>query len=444
MNKIYIFMFMLISSSSFISGANAFGKTITSDTTTLKYEFKDYQGKEQLALIKIANDDITASHNKMPKLEQLEDMFYKDIPNLANKIMLPYIREANKEFDEFNINTQSYSVNELGELNENFIIEIKCPKQMFKYKTYTIGKKIEHRLSIGSCASFVNTTKAYNKLIANLKELANESNDKMDDGSYISIITNDNGYKIKISASSKYNKLINNTKNLMIGYKEEYDNDVWFANKIHKELRANYKTAIDDLSTDLKEQLASLGDMLQDEKQTMFNKYYINLQKQNDNYIAYIDYAKLVNENPNGILEFNTNKNTTRDKLNYYLNFVQSIPYNQLKNRNIKSYAGFLPPFALLDSNKGDCDSKSVLFLRLVKQFVKHTPSVLILTPYHAFVGVAITPKTDDITYNIDGVKYVLAEVAGPSVMKLGDISQDTLQAIEANKIEYILKFNSK
>jgi len=442
MNKLYIFMFMLISGNGFISGANTFSKIITSDITTLKYEFKDYQGKEQLALIKIANDDITASHNKIPKLEQLSTMFHKEIPNIANKIMLPYIQGANKEFDEFNANTKSYAINELGELSEDFKIDIKCPKQIFKYKTYIINKKIAHKLSIGSCFSFVNTTQAYNKLINNLKQLANESNEKMDGGSYISIITDDNGYKIKISASSKYDKLINNTKNLMIGYKEEYDNDVWFANKIHKEIRANYKIAIDDLSTDLKEQLALLNDMLQDEKQALFHKYYISLNKlNNEEYVAYIDYARLINDNSNDILEFATDKNTTRGKIEYYLNFVQSIPYNKLENRNIQSYAGFLPPLALLDSNKGDCDSKSVLFLKLIKQFMPHTPSALILTNNHAFVGVALTPKPNDATYKVNGVTYVLAEVAGPAVLELGQISSDSQESIDSDKVEYIIEF---
>ena len=441
-SKISVFLSVLIASSTFVFGDNTFSKTITSDVTKLKYSFKDANGADNIAIIKLANEDIKTSQNKIPKLEQLDAMFHKDIPNLANKIMLPYIKVANKEFNEFHSNTQSYSINELGELSGDFSIDIKCPKQMFRYKTYIINRKIAHRLSIGACSSIVNTTKAYNKLIANLKQLANETNNKMDDGSYISIITSDSNYKIKISASSKYDKLIKNTKNLMIGYKEEYDNDVWFTNKIHKEIRDNYKVAIDDLSSDLSEQIATLNDMLQDEKQTLFNKYYISLNKINDEeYIAYIDYARLINERNNDILEFNTNKNTTRGKIDFYLNFVQSIPYDKLENRNIKSYAGFLPPLALLDSNKGDCDSKSILFLKLMRQLIKHTQSALILTPNHAFVGVAVLPKPNDATYKINGTTYVLAEVAGPAVLELGKIAPDSQDAINNNKIEYIIEF---
>jgi hypothetical protein len=439
----YLVLFLALSFfSSYVFGDNVLEKTKTAGKTNLNYEFTDYKGKIHKVALQINTAYINNSYNKIPKLKQLNDMFYNKIPKYANAIMAPYIKLANDEFAFFHKNINSSIANELGAIGDYFFINIKCPAKLFTHSTFTKNKQITYTLNTGTCQTFVKTDVAYKRLVNNLQQIANETNEKMNDGSYIDIVTSNKGYSIKFSVSDKYNKLMKDTQSLIVGYKEEYDNDVLYSTSISKELTSNYKNVIADIALELNQDIYSLSDKLQEDKQALLNKFYLKLQKQNDEKSqVYIDYKKLINEYDNSILKFSYNGANNRDRLNFYLNFLQSIPYDVLTKRSIKGYAGFLPPLALLDANKGDCDSKSVAFLSFIKQFSKDIRSVLILTPNHAFVGVAIEAKAGDSTYTYDGIKYVLAEVAGPSVVELGIISKDTKYAIDSGNIEYMLKF---
>ncbi len=108
-----------------------------------------------------------------------------------------------------------------------------------------------------------------------------------------------------------------------------------------------------------------------------------------------------------------------RDYVERALTFVQSIPYEARKKRG--GDPGYRRPLILLARNRGDCDSKSVLFLGLVRAAYPELPLAVIYVPGHALTGVGLEPTSADRTFKVDGTQFVYAEPVGPALHPLGD-----------------------
>jgi hypothetical protein len=113
-----------------------------------------------------------------------------------------------------------------------------------------------------------------------------------------------------------------------------------------------------------------------------------------------------------------------REVLSLALGFVQTIPYERLDNR--AEDAGFLPPLVMLAENRGDCDTKSVAFAALARRLYPEIPSLLILLPTHALLGLGIAPAPGDRTVRYGNRDWVLAEPVGPAVLPLGEVGEDS------------------
>lgn len=100
--------------------------------------------------------------------------------------------------------------------------------------------------------------------------------------------------------------------------------------------------------------------------------------------------------------------------------FVQSIPYESGKTRKDK---GYRRPLSVLARNKGDCDSKTTLFLALVRARHPELQSSVIYVPNHAFAGVALPPEPGDRSFVRDHVTYVGMEPVGPAKLPAGEVS---------------------
>lgn len=119
-----------------------------------------------------------------------------------------------------------------------------------------------------------------------------------------------------------------------------------------------------------------------------------------------------------------------REYFNLLLSWVQSIPYDALDNRAQSNGSGFAPPIQLLNENRGDCDSKSVLIASIARAFLPDTAMVLVLLPEHALLGIALTPKKGEETLVEDGKTYVLIEPTGPALFKFGEIAESSKKDI--------------
>jgi hypothetical protein len=99
--------------------------------------------------------------------------------------------------------------------------------------------------------------------------------------------------------------------------------------------------------------------------------------------------------------------------------FVQSIPYE--KRKRGRDYAGYRRPLAVLGAKKGDCDSKSVLYLAILRAALPDLPVAMLYIPNHAFVAVGLDKHKGDLSVRVAGTRMIVAEPVGPARTSLGD-----------------------
>lgn len=98
--------------------------------------------------------------------------------------------------------------------------------------------------------------------------------------------------------------------------------------------------------------------------------------------------------------------------------FVQAIPYERRKGGGDK---GYRRPLSVLARNRGDCDSKTVLYLAILRAVLPDVAGAVVYVPRHAFAAVGLPPAPGDAVVRVDGERFVLAEPVGPKVAPLGD-----------------------
>lgn len=106
--------------------------------------------------------------------------------------------------------------------------------------------------------------------------------------------------------------------------------------------------------------------------------------------------------------------------LGMFVGFVQGVRYEVPPDswRGME-IAGLWVPSEVLVHDHGDCDSKSVLFAALWSHW-KDQSVIVVQVPGHALIGVRMTPRSGQVSLNINGVSYVLCEVAGPGRLPPG------------------------
>jgi hypothetical protein len=129
---------------------------------------------------------------------------------------------------------------------------------------------------------------------------------------------------------------------------------------------------------------------------------------------------------------------TQRQMIDTVLNFVQSIPYDTLEDRTTSNGAGFVTPFGLLAGNRGDCDSKSVLMLALLRGLYPQLPLIMVYTHEHAFVGIKTEAQSGDRIIRIQNRVYVLAEPAGPGLLPLGQLGHESRADLDRDYFSHI------
>ncbi len=121
------------------------------------------------------------------------------------------------------------------------------------------------------------------------------------------------------------------------------------------------------------------------------------------------------------------NGRNSREITNHVLNFIQSIPYDTLEDIRTTNGAGFQTPYGVLHDNKGDCDSKSVMFAAIMRNLYPYARIIVVYVPGHALVGFDYPKGKGDYAIEVDGTTFVLAEPVGPQKTALGKISPKAL-----------------
>lgn len=118
------------------------------------------------------------------------------------------------------------------------------------------------------------------------------------------------------------------------------------------------------------------------------------------------------------------------------LSFTQSIPYEARKAKG--GDPGYRRPLALLSRNRGDCDSKSVLFLGIVHARLPDVPLAVVYVPGHALAGVGLGSERHDRSFREDGVRYLYAEPVGPALFPLGETAPEDRHAARKGEVRAV------
>jgi len=108
------------------------------------------------------------------------------------------------------------------------------------------------------------------------------------------------------------------------------------------------------------------------------------------------------------------------------LSFVQSIPYE----KRGKKPDLFRRPLSLLGRNKGDCDSKTVLYLALLHQAYPELGLGVVVIRKHAFAAIAFEAESGDTKVKVDGERWVGVEPVGPAQAPIGKIGRKSRRAL--------------
>ena len=96
---------------------------------------------------------------------------------------------------------------------------------------------------------------------------------------------------------------------------------------------------------------------------------------------------------------------TTTDAARWLLDFVQNIPYRIPEEQDF----GLLPPALVVSAYWGDCDSKSLLLLHLLRRFDISAYMLISRAHEHAVLGINVPYATED-TFEVRGRHYAWAE----------------------------------
>ncbi len=156
------------------------------------------------------------------------------------------------------------------------------------------------------------------------------------------------------------------------------------------------------------------------------------------------DFARYVHDSKDGlnsivdaIKSIQENQKDYREFITIAMSWVQSIPYDDLRNRISSNGSGFASPKDLILQNRGDCDSKSTLLAAILKAYNEQIKLKMILLPKHALLGVSLRALPNEKTITSDSIPYVLLEPTGPAYYKIGEADDDSLMAIRNRQYRF-------
>lgn len=134
------------------------------------------------------------------------------------------------------------------------------------------------------------------------------------------------------------------------------------------------------------------------------------------------------------------NRDTRKNRIEMALKFVQDIPFGipEIKDSTWEVYGIFTPPELLLRMY-GDCDSKAILLSCILSYLIDPDDILLLYQGHdHALVAIEGTPTKEQTYIELDGIKYIIADVTGPSRLAWGDSGNkfDTSVGYKVEKVK--------
>jgi hypothetical protein len=149
-----------------------------------------------------------------------------------------------------------------------------------------------------------------------------------------------------------------------------------------------------------------------------------------------VDYNEVIRRSLTGLkdvaeaIERQAGRHSINEELDAVVAFVQGIPYGEVPVEMEGRYsAGFLVPFRVLLDDRGDCDSKAVLFAGIWRN-IHRSRIILVLVPNHVLVGAGL-PGAYGATITVGSFRYVLCEVCSEWPLPPGVISRYSAESLQ-------------
>lgn len=117
---------------------------------------------------------------------------------------------------------------------------------------------------------------------------------------------------------------------------------------------------------------------------------------------------------------------------NKALSFVQSIPYEKASLRRDR----YRRPLSLLGRNRGDCDSKVVLYLSLMKAAYPKLDSGIVQIKGHAYG--ALDTSGEGRTIKVGKERWLVVEPVGPAVVPMGVLGKRSKRKSRMGRYEVL------
>ncbi|WP_213999338.1 hypothetical protein [Arsukibacterium sp.] len=104
------------------------------------------------------------------------------------------------------------------------------------------------------------------------------------------------------------------------------------------------------------------------------------------------------------------------------LNWIQLIPAHPAEQAEYGH--SFSPPLQLLRQHQGDSASKTVLLATLLRSILPNVKQAILYLPERTMLALAIPAEPDELTVNLQGTEYLIADPSGPQPLPLGDVTK--------------------
>lgn len=460
---------MLFSRNLFLGGiffiflfSNLFAKELklikkeVGDTIEFFYEFYDFSKKQQTVIFELKKDLIQQSKKEIPNLEILNQKIHTELPRIAYQVSQEHFQPIEDDYYYHLLDIQQTASQAKRDLKENFEIIYNCPKKIINYDfEFVKNRKFSYKIQskTKSCTFEINTQKAYQDLIQSIENKIQNTKNSLPSTVIYQIKFTNEGFQIhyEIPAGftrSKHQKILQTIQKTQENIKileENFQENQKILDRYFQQIVEFHKNFIAQIKQTQSKILQNILQVIASKQKEEYRQYYLKVEKTKQGNSISPDYEELIwKYKP--LMEdiafaLNDNNLDQRALANKILNFLQSISYNDLQQRDLEYFTGFFTPPTLFDKNQGDCDSKSVAFLSIAKNLFSNTKAILVLIPGHAFIGLELATQETDQKFEYNGIHYVLAEVAGPAILPFGTISTKSKIAIKKKEIDQIIIF---
>lgn len=265
-------------------------------------------------------------------------------------------------------------------------------------------------------------------VLAKLKRDANIVESRFPKGTTVKVVRS--GQRFDFHGNLTYDPNKENPKEIRARFKE---------NLGRLDKRADYY--LQKLQQRIEQRASSIQSLHDQDTQDYYQRKLANSYFQlGDNELLF-DYGRAVRDSKRSLQNLASNfvahKTITRQvaQLAY---FFQSIPYKAIGNQDRFSAGGVILPEVVLDSNIGDCDSKSIAMASALLNLNPNLKMHFVIIPKHALLAIELPAALGETTISHKGTTYMLFETAGPGLTPPGYVYPNTRTAIDNNQYKLI------